>query len=151
MKPKCYFGTYLLNSNIILTLVLHILNSTLMKNIIIYPSRNTSLTRFVKAHEYHPWQNSSFCSDNQAQRSSTTKPSWAGPAHAQTRAVGGHMSWPAKFQQQLNSWSPFPSGPNLSNHIKSGHVSLKGWILPSQAEIPSFLMWHKAERDVTES
>ena len=26
IKPKCYFGTYLLNSNIILTLALHILS-----------------------------------------------------------------------------------------------------------------------------
>ena len=54
IKPKCYFGTYSQDSNIILTLVLHILNLTLMGNIIIHPSRNTSLTRFVKAHEYHP-------------------------------------------------------------------------------------------------
>ena len=29
----------------------------------------------TKAHVYHPWQNSSFCRDNQALRSSTTKPS----------------------------------------------------------------------------
>ena len=67
LKPKCYFGTYLQNANIILTLVLHLLNLTLMGNIIIHPSRNTSLTRFIKVHEYHPWQNYSFCRDNQAQ------------------------------------------------------------------------------------
>ena len=42
-QPKCYFGIYLQNSNIILTFVLHILNPTLMGNIIIHPSRNTSL------------------------------------------------------------------------------------------------------------
>ena len=30
-------------------------------------------------------------------------------------------------------------------------MSLKGWILPSQAEILSFLMWHKVEMDVTEN
>ena len=29
----------------------------------------------TKAHVHHPWQNSSFCRDNQAQRSSTTKSS----------------------------------------------------------------------------
>ena len=145
------FWHIFIKSNIILTLVLHILNPSLMGNIITHPSRNTSLTKFIKAHVYHPWQNSSFCRDNQAQRSSTTKPNWANSAHTQIPAVGGHVSWPAKFQQQLNSWSPFPSGPNLSNQIRRGHMSLKGWILPSQAEIPSFLMWHKVEIDVIES
>ena len=54
IKPKGYFGTYLQNSNIILTLVLHIINPPLMGNIIIHPSRNTSLTKFIKAHVYHP-------------------------------------------------------------------------------------------------
>ena len=44
-----------------LTLVLHILNPSLMGNIITHPLKNTSLTRFMKAHEYHPWQNYSFC------------------------------------------------------------------------------------------
>ena len=41
----------------------------------------------TKAHEYHPWQNSSFCSDNQGQKSSTTKPSWTSPAHTQNPAA----------------------------------------------------------------
>ena len=52
----------------------------------------------TKAHEYHPWQNFSFCSDNQAQRSSTTKPTWVSPAHIQIPAARDHVSWPAKFQ-----------------------------------------------------
>ena len=63
-----------------------------MGNIIIHPSRNTSLSRFIKAHEYHPWQNYSFCRDNQAQGSVTTKPSWTSPAHTQMPAARGHMS-----------------------------------------------------------
>ena len=46
----------------------------------------------TKAHEYHPWKNSSFCSDNQAQGSLTTKPSWTSSAHTQIPAVGGHVS-----------------------------------------------------------
>ena len=46
-----------------------------MGNIIVYPLRNTSLIRFIKAHEYHSWQNYSFCKDNQAQGSLTTKSS----------------------------------------------------------------------------
>ena len=37
----------------------------------------------TKSHEYRLWQNSSFCSDNQAQRSSTTKHNWTNPAHTQ--------------------------------------------------------------------
>ena len=74
-----------------------------MGNIITHPSRNTSFTRFIKAHEYHPWQNYSFCRDNQAQRSSTTKPSWASPAHTQIPVVGDHVSWPAKFQHNYTT------------------------------------------------
>ena len=46
-----------------------------MENIIIHPSKNTSLIKFIKAHVYHPWQNHSFCRNNQAQGSLTTKPS----------------------------------------------------------------------------
>ena len=68
IKPKCYFGTYLQNSNIILTFVLHILNPSLMGNIITHLSRNTTLTRFIKAHVYHPWQDYSFCRDNQPKK-----------------------------------------------------------------------------------
>ena len=34
------------------------------KYIYFYPSRSTSLTRFIKAHEYHPWQNYSLRRDN---------------------------------------------------------------------------------------
>ena len=60
-----------------------------MGNIITHPSRNTSLTRFIKDH---PWQNYSFCRDNQAQGSLTTKPSWASPAHTQIPAARDHVS-----------------------------------------------------------
>ena len=42
-----------------------------MENIIIHPSRNTSLTKFIKTYVYHPRQNYSFCKDNQVQRSLT--------------------------------------------------------------------------------
>ena len=63
-----------------------------MGNIIIHPLRNTSLTRFIKAHEYHLWQNYSFYRDNQAQGSLITKPSWASPAHTQIPAARGHVS-----------------------------------------------------------
>ena len=90
-------------SNIILTLVLHILNPLLTGNIITHPPRNTSLTKFIKAHVYHLWQNSSFCRDKQAQRSSTTKPSWASPAHTQILAAEAHVSWPTKFQHNLTA------------------------------------------------
>ena len=79
-KTKYYFGNTLQSQNVILaqtyetqilflTLVLHILNPSLLGNMITHPSRNTSLTRFIKAHVYHPWQNYSFCKDNQHQRS----------------------------------------------------------------------------------
>ena len=57
-----------------LTLALHVLNPSLMGNIIIHPSRNISLTRFIKAHVHHPWQNYSSCMVNQAQTSLSAKP-----------------------------------------------------------------------------
>ena len=41
----------------------------------------------TKAHEYYPWKNSSFFSDNQAQESLITKPSWTSPAHTQNPAA----------------------------------------------------------------
>ena len=63
-----------------------------MENIIIHPSKNTSLTKFIKAHVYHPWQNHSFCRNNQAQGSLTTKPSWPSPVHTQIPAARGHVS-----------------------------------------------------------
>ena len=63
-----------------------------MGNIIIYPSKNTSLTKFIKVHVYHPWQNYSFCRDNQVQGSLTTKPSWTNPAHTQIPVARGQVS-----------------------------------------------------------
>ena len=63
-----------------------------MGNINLHPSRNTSLTRFIKAYEYHPWQNYSFCRDNQAQGGLTTKPNWTSLAHTQMPAAKGHVS-----------------------------------------------------------
>ena len=46
----------------------------------------------TKAHEYHPWQNYSFCRDNQAQGGLTTKPNWTSLAHTQMPAAKGHVS-----------------------------------------------------------
>ena len=75
----------------------------------------------TKAHVYYPWQNSSFCRDSQAQRSSTTKPSpHTNPSSWRSRELTSQIS------TQLNSWSPFPSSPNLSNQIRKGHVSIRG-------------------------
>ena len=92
LKPKYYLGNYFTKSNtlfwqrqllytlspnailahayktqiLFLTLALHVLNPSLMGNIIIHPSRNISLTRFIKAYVHHPWQNYSSCRVNQA-------------------------------------------------------------------------------------
>ena len=89
-SPKYYFGKkqllYTQIPNVILahtyktqilflTLALHVLNPSLMGNIIIHPLRNISLTRFIKAHVHHPWQNYSSCRVNQAQASLSAKPS----------------------------------------------------------------------------
>ena len=58
-----------------------------MGNIIIHPSRNISLTRFIKAHVDHPWQNYSSYRVNQAQASLSAKPSWTSLAHTQNPAI----------------------------------------------------------------
>ena len=135
-SPKYYFGKnnyFMLKSQMIfwhiltklkhyvLTLVLHILNLSLMENIITHPLKNTFLTRFIKAHECHPWQNYSFCRDNQAQGSLTTKPN----SHINSSNQRSH-ELTSQNPAQLNSWSLFPSSPNLSNQIKKGHVSIRG-------------------------
>ena len=75
----------------------------------------------TKAHVYHPWQNSSFCRDIQAQRSSTTKPSpHTNPSSWRSCELTSQIS------AQLNSWCSFPSSSNLSNQIRRGHVSIRG-------------------------
>ena len=71
-----------------LTLALHVLNLSLMGNIIIHPLRNISFTRFIKAHMHHPWQNYSSCTVNQAQASLSAKSSELRPAHTQISAIG---------------------------------------------------------------
>ena len=63
-----------------------------MENIIVHPSKNTSLIRSIKTHEYHPWQNYSFCRDNQAQGSLTTKLSRVRLAHTQIPIARGHVN-----------------------------------------------------------
>ena len=90
-------------------LFLHIPNPTLMGNINIHPSRNTSLTRFIKAHEYYPWQNYSFCRDNQAQGSLTTKPSWISPAHTQNPAVESLLEVTSQISAQTAGAFPIKS------------------------------------------
>ena len=75
LKAQMLFWHILTRLKILfLTLALHVLNPSLMGNIIIHPSRNVSLTRFIKAHVHHPWQNYSSCRVNQAQASLSAKP-----------------------------------------------------------------------------
>ena len=81
-----------------------------MGNINYSSLKNISFTKFMgtvliffhnqlttKAHEYHLGKNYSSCRDGQAQRSSTTRPSWASLAHMKIPAVEAHMSCPVKF------------------------------------------------------
>ena len=81
-----------------LTLALYVLSLLLMGNIIIYPSRNISLIRFIKAHVHHPWQNYSFCRVNQAQASLTAKSSKVRLTHTQISVSREHVNRAAKFQ-----------------------------------------------------
>ena len=134
-KPKYYLGNYFTKSKILfwqekqllyiqipnailkhahktqilfLTLALYVLSPPLIGNIIIHPSRNISLIRFMKAHVHHPWQNYSSCKVNQAQASLSAKPSKVRPAHTQIPTSGEYVNWSAKFQQQLKQLEPPP-------------------------------------------
>ena len=85
-----------------------------------------------------------FYRDDQAQRSSTTKPSWANPAYIQIQQL--KLTW--AVQSNFNTtWQlePITISSNLSNQIRRGkrvqqrlNPSVPSWI-------PSFLMWHKTE------
>ena len=57
----------------------------------------------TKVHVYHLWQNYSFCREDQAQRSWTTRPSWAGPAHMQISAAEAHVSCQVQVQHNLTT------------------------------------------------
>ena len=103
-SPKYYFGKrnnyFLLKAQILFWHMLtklkyylwHLLNLSLMGNIIIHPSRNIFLTRFIKAHVHYPWQNYSSCKVNQAQASLSAKPSKVRPTHTQISSSGDHVN-----------------------------------------------------------
>ena len=84
-----------------------------MGNIIIHPSRNISLIRFMKAYVHRLWQNYLFYKVNQAQASLCAKPSKVRPAYTQISASGEHVNWSAKSQQQLKQLEPPPIKPQL--------------------------------------
>ena len=46
----------------------------------------------TKAHVYYPWRNYSFCWDEQAQRSPTTRPRRDSPTHVLISATKAHLS-----------------------------------------------------------
>ena len=76
----------------------------------------------TKPHVYHPWQNHSSCRDWQAQRSSTTRPSWASPAHMKIPAAEAHVSCLVKSQYKES----ITISSNLTSQIRKGHVSSRG-------------------------
>ena len=133
-KAQYYFGTYFTKSKyyyimfkaqnyFLAKTYFHILKSLTHGKYKLLISQNISFTKFMgtmlifshnqlaaKAHVYHPWQNYSFCKDGQAQRSSTTRPSWVSPAHMQISASKTHVSCQVKVQHNL-TWDPLPSVP----------------------------------------
>ena len=117
-SPNAIFGTYLQNANIILTLVLHILNLRLTGNISIHPSRNTSLTRFIKAHMHHPWQNYSSYRLTKPKQAKLQSPARLGQPTHKSQQVENKWTGQPNSSNNWNSWSPFPSGHNMSNQIK---------------------------------
>ena len=77
-------------------------------------SRNISLTRFMKAHMHHSWQNYSFCKVNQTQASLSTKPSKVRPAQTQISAT------------IETARAPSHQATTYLIRSENGHMSIKG-------------------------
>ena len=93
----------------------------------------------TKAHVYHPWQNYSFSWDEQVQRSSTTRPSWASLAHMQISATEAHVSYQVKFQHNLTAGVHYHQFRLVK--IRSEEDTCLAGVKPFLAK----LMWHKDE------
>ena len=79
---------------------------------------------------------------------------------AQLGLVGPHTNpsklentWTTQLNFSKNGTAGAPSHQAITCLIRSenGHVSTRGWIFSLQAEVSSFLKWHKVKDDVTES
>ena len=161
MKPKCYFGTYLLNSNIILTFIKSLTHG---KYKLLISQKNISFTKFYGNYVYYFHNQLTIKPMNITHDKTThlvglTKPK---QAYLQSPARSGQPTH--KSQQLENMWigqlnfsnnwtagAPSHQVPTCLIRSENRHVSTRGWILSPQAEIPSFLKWHKAKGHVTES
>ena len=88
---------------------------------------------------------------NQAQASLSTKPNWVKPAHTQIPANWKTRELQPNFSKSGTTRAPSHQATTCLIRSENGHVSIKGWILSPQDEVPSFLKWHKAKDDVIES
>ena len=98
----------------------------------------------TKAHAYHPRQNCSSCRDGQAQRSSTTRPSWANPTYMKIPTAEAHVSCPVKFQCNLTTGAHHHQFQLDRSDKKRTRVQ-QGLNPSLLSSFSSFLMWHKAE------
>ena len=160
MKLKCYFGTYSLNSNIILTFVK---SPTHGKYKLFISQKNISLTKFYGNYVYY-FHNQTIKPMNITHGKTTHFVGLTKPKQAYQQSPAGSDQPTHKSQQLKNTWT---GQPNFSNkwiarfpshqvptcliRSENKHVSTRRWIFSPQAEIPSFLKWHKVEDDVTQS
>ena len=151
-------------SNTILTFVLYILNPSLMGNINYSSLKKCCFHKIYENYVYYFHNQLTIKPMNITHGKTTHLVGLTKPKQAYLQSPTGSGQPTHKSQQLENTWT---GQPNFSNNWTAGapshqvptclirsenrHVSTRGWILFPQAEIPSFLMWHKAEMDVTES
>ena len=124
-----------------------------MGNINYSSLKNISFTKFIGIMLIFPWSTNykspyillgktiHFCRNDQAQRSSTTKPSWASPAHIQIPAGEAHMSWLVKSQHNLTTGGHHHQFRLVQSDQKKDTcpARVKSFLAKF---ISSFLMWH---------
>ena len=81
-----------------------------------------------------------------------TKPNWVWLAHTQNPSrLENTWTTQLNFSKKGTAGAPSHQATTCLIWSEHGHVSNRGRILYLQAEVLSFLKWHKAKDDVTES
>ena len=96
--------------------------------------KTTQFVRLTKPKQ--AYQQSPARSDQPIHKSQQLKNTWTGQPNFSNK-------WIARF--------PSHQVPTCLIRSENKHVSTRGWIFSPQAEILSFLKWHKVEGDVTNS
>lgn len=117
MKPKCYFGTYLLNLNIILTYV----NSlTYGKYKLLISQKNIPFTKFYGNYVYYFHNQLTIKPMNITHGKTTHLVGLTLPKQAYQQSLAGSNQSAHRFQQLKNTWT---GQPNFSNNWTVGAPS----------------------------